>query len=125
MRRRRSEPDLSWEESRESSEDEILERQKVEANYHVSEFCSICRASKNQETPPILAEILFENRTVEFPVKFSSCGDGLELVELAGVTKGYCYKCELKTIDSKFERGETFGRQPILLNGETSLPSPS
>ena len=70
VRKRRREPDLSWEESRESSEDEILERQKVEANYHVSEFCSICRASKTQETPPILAEILFENRNVEFPVKF-------------------------------------------------------
>ena len=69
-----------------------------------------------------MAEILFENTTVEFPVKFSSCGDGLELVELAGVTKGYCYKCELKTIDSKFERGQPFGRQQFLLNGETSLP---
>ena len=107
------------EKSGENSEYQIVERQKVEANYHVSEFCSICRASKNQQTPPILAEILFENRTVQFPVKFSVCGDGLELVELAGVTNGYCYKCELQSIDPKLERGQTFGTQPILSNGET------
>jgi len=68
-----------------------------------------------------LAEILFENKTVEFPIKFSVCGDGLELVEIAGVTNGYCYKCERQSIDSKFERGQPFGRQPILLNGETLL----
>ena len=68
-----------------------------------------------------MAEISFEKKTVEFPIKFSVCGDGLELVEIAGVTNGYCYKCERQSIDSKFERGQPFGRQPILLNGETLL----
>ena len=57
-------------------------------NYHLSEFCKIFLASSEDETPPILAEILFEGRAVNFSVKFSVCGDGLELVELAGVTKG-------------------------------------
>ena len=70
VRKKRGKPDLSSEESPESSEDEILERQKIVANYHVSEFCSICRASKNHETTPIFAELLFENRTVEFPLNF-------------------------------------------------------
>ena len=75
--------------------------EKVEPNYHVSQFCKVCQASKEDATPPILTEILFENSSVELPIKFSSCGDGLELVELAGVTNGYCYKCELQIVDPK------------------------
>ena len=65
-----------------------------------------------------MAEILFEGRAVNFQVKFTACGDGLELVELAGVTKGYCYKCEIQMADSKFERGRQFSRQPNFLNSE-------
>ena len=68
-----------------------------------------------------MGEILFENRTVEFPIKFLVCGDCLELVEIADIKKGYCYKCELQSIDSKYERRQTFGRQPILCNGQTLL----
>ena len=49
-------------------------------------------------------EILFENQIVNLPIKFAACGDGLELVALAGVTTGYCYKCEMKSIDSKISR---------------------
>ena len=71
-----------------------------------------------RRNPPILAKILFEGRTVNFKVKFTACGDGLELMEVAGVTKGYCYKHEIQMADSKFERGRQFSRQPIFLNGE-------
>ena len=56
-------------------------------NYNVSEFCKICLASPEDETPPILAEIFFESGAVNFPLKFSASGVGLELVELAGVKK--------------------------------------
>ena len=61
-------------------------------------------------------EILFENELVNYPIKFEYIGDGLELVALAGVTTGYCYKCELTSIDPNISRGEKWSRQPILLN---------
>ena len=98
----------------------VLEMKQDETNYHVSQFCSVCLDSEEAVTPPILAEILFENQTVEFPILFTACGDGLELVELAGVTKGYCYKCELQNVDTKLGRGRRFSRQPIVLNGESA-----
>ena len=103
------------------SKDNISESDNQNPNYHVSEFCKICLASPEDETSPILAEILFEGRAVNFPVKFSTCGDGLELVELAGVTKGYCYKFEILMADPKFERGRKFSGRPILLNGEAHI----
>ena len=74
-------------------------------NYHVSETCEHCINSTLEPTPPILMEILFENQTVNQFLKFAAFGDGLELVALAGVTTGYCYKCEMKSIDSKISRG--------------------
>ena len=95
----------------------------LEPNYHVSKFCEVCKSSVENETPPILAEILFENSKVNFPVKFTSCGDGAELVDLAGITKGYCYKCELLLVDSTNGRGRKFSRQPIPVVGETALPT--
>ena len=74
--------------------------------------------SKNYPTPPILMEILFENELVNHPIKFEYIGDGLELVALAGVTTGNCYKCELTSIDPNISRGEKWSRQPISLNDE-------
>ena len=94
----------------------------MESNYHVSKFCEVCKTSDEEETPAILAEILFENRTVHFPVKFTSCVDGAEFVDLAGITKGYCYKCELQIIDPKTGRGRKLSRQAIPLIGEKALP---
>ena len=44
----------------------------------------------------------------------------MELVDLAGVTKGYSYKCELQNIDPKLGRRRRFSWQPIILNGESS-----
>ena len=102
------------------NERKIPEIEQVEANHHVSQFCNVCLISKEAITPPILAEILFQNKTVEFPIQFTACGDGLELVELVGLTKGYCYKCEIQNIDPKSGNGRRFGRQPIILNGEAS-----
>ena len=87
-------------------------------NYHVSGTCEHCINSPNDPTPPILMEILFENQVVNLPIKFSAVGDGLELVALAGVTTGYCYNCEMKSIDSKVSRGLNFSRQRIPLNGD-------
>ena len=55
----------------------------LEPNYHVSKFCEVCKSSAENETPPILAEILFENSKVIFPVKFTYCGDGAELVDIS------------------------------------------
>ena len=63
-------------------------------------------------------EILFENHIVNQPFKFAAVGDGLELVALAGLTMGYCYKCELKSIDPKVRRGTNWSRQRIPLNGD-------
>ena len=60
---------------------EINNKFESDPNYHVSKFCDVCKSSDEDEMPPILAEILFENTTVEFPLKFSSCGDG-QLVDL-------------------------------------------
>ena len=60
---------------------------------------------------------------MKIAVKFTSCGDGAELVDIAGITKGYCYKCELQIIDPKHGRGRKFSRQPIPLIGETALPT--
>ena len=46
------------------------------------------------------------------------------LLTLAGINKGYCYKCELQLIDSTNGRGRKFSRQPIpLVVGETALPT--
>ena len=49
-----------------------LESENQEPNYHVSDFCQICLACPEDETPPILAEILFEGRAVNFQVKFTA-----------------------------------------------------
>ena len=87
-------------------------------NCHVSETCEQCINSSNYPTPPILMEILFENQIVNQQLKFAAVGDGLELAALAGVTMGYCYKCELKSIDPKVSRGKNWSRQRIPLNGD-------
>ena len=91
---------------------------KKEPNFHVSKFCEDCIASGESETPAVLAEILFQNTTVDLFVKFVACGDGSELVDLAGLTKGYCYKCEIQIINPKLGRGRKFSRQVLPLNGE-------
>ena len=70
-------------------------------------------------TPPILMEILYAGKQVDWPIKFVACGDGLELVALAGVTSGFCYKCELKYINPSFGRGPKFSRHEISFFGET------
>ena len=70
-------------------------------------------------TPPILMEILYAGKQVDWPIKFVACGDGLELVALAGVTSGFCYKCELKYINPSFGRGQKFSRHEISFFGET------
>ena len=92
-----------------------------ETNYHVSQFCSVCLDSEEAETPPMVAALFFDNQTAEFQILFTACGNDLELVELAGVTKGYCYKCELQNFNPKLGRGRSFGRQSIILNVESSL----
>ena len=74
-------------------------------NFHVSEACKHCVNSLENPTPPILMEILYAGKQIDWPIKFVACGDGLELVALAGVTSGFCYKCEHKYIDPIFGRG--------------------
>ena len=81
---------------------------KKEPNFHVSKFCKECVVSGESETPAVLAEILFENTTVDHFVKFVACGDGAELVDLAGLTKGYCYKYEMQMTNPKLGRGRKF-----------------
>ena len=66
-------------------------------------------------------EILFENHKVNQVLKFAAVADCLELVALAGVTAGYCYKCELLSIDSKVSRGRNWSRQRIPLNGDDEI----
>ena len=90
-------------------------------NYHVSETCKHCINSPIEPTPPILMEILFENQKVNQVLKFEAVADGLELVALAGVTAGYCYKCELRSIDSKVSRGINISRQRNPLNGDDEI----
>ena len=54
-------------------------------------------------------------------LKFAAVGDGLELVALARVTTGHCYKCELRSIDPKISRGRNCSRQRIPLNGDDEI----
>ena len=61
---------------------------------------------------------IVRKEVVNQPIKFEYIGDGLELVALAGVTTGYCYKCELASIDPNVNRGEKRIYQPIPLFDE-------
>ena len=65
-------------------------------------------------------EILYEGEIVNWNMEFIIVSDGAELVDLAGVTKGLCYKCELRRLNPKKDRGRKFGRQRIKLVGETT-----
>ena len=95
---------------------DFLENSKP--NYNVLWTREHCINSPSEPTPPILMEILFENQIVNLPIKFAAVGDGLELVAFAGVTTGYCYKCEMKIIASKISRVLNLSRQRIPLNGD-------
>ena len=87
-------------------------------NFHVSEACEHCVNSAESPTPPILMEIVYAGKKVDWSVKFLACGDGLELIALAGVTSGFCYKCEHKYINPNFGRGLNFSRHEISFFGE-------
>ena len=53
-------------------------------------------------------------------MEFNVVPDGAELVDPAGITKGLCYKCELRRLNPKIDRGRKFGRQQLKLVGETA-----
>ena len=89
------------------------------SNFHVSEACKHCVNSVENPTPPILMEILYAGKQVDWPIKFVAFGDGLELVALAGVTSGFCYKCELKYINPNFGRGQKCSRHEISFFGDS------
>ena len=94
-------------------------------NFHVSHVCKECESSKEHETPPILMEIMYEGQSVNWKIEFNIVPDGAELVDLAGITKGLCYKCELPRLNPKIDRGRKFGRQHMKLVGEmTKLEKP-
>ena len=63
------------------------ESQNQEPNTYVSEFCQICLGFPEDETSPIWTKILFEGRAVNFKVKLTACGDGVELMEVARCNK--------------------------------------
>ena len=91
----------------------------------MSHVCKECESSKEHETPPILMEIMYEGQSVNWKIEFNIVPDGAELVDLAGITKGLCYKCELPRLNPKIDRGRKFGRQHMKLVGEmTKLEKP-
>ena len=45
----------------------------------------------------------------------------LNSLHLLEFTAGYCYKCELRSIDSKVSRGRKWSRQRIPLNGDDEI----
>ena len=46
-------------------------------------------------TPPILMEILYAGKQVDWPIKFVACGNGLELLALAGTTPGFVMRTQV------------------------------
>ena len=67
---------------------------------------------------PILYEILFAGQKIELPFEFINSGDGSYLVDILGITKGFCFKCELTYRNPKLYRGKNCRRQRVDLNGE-------
>ena len=91
------------------------------SNYHVSQYCTICVDSEESVTPPILFEILFPGQEIELPFEFVNSGDASYLVDILGITKSFCFKCELTHRIPKFCRGKNRSRQHIDLKGENDL----
>ena len=90
----------------------------MKPNYHVSQYCKICVNSEESQTPPILFEILFAGQKINLPFEFVNSGDASYLVDILGITKGFCFNCELGHRDPKYCRGKSTSRQKFDLCGE-------
>ena len=57
-------------------------------------------------------------KPAEGPFHFVNSGDASYLVDILGITKGVCFKCELTQRVPRFYRGKNYSRQHVDLNGE-------